>query len=268
MLVLKNIIIAAMIASLWAFAGAMHESYNFPVLPASRSCFYEDFEESTPVKLIDVFVESGGSLDIYLTVHGPLSLENIREETFEEYIYKEKVDATSAIGTDTSTFTKEIKPEETGTYAICLDNRVAHFITKYVQLDVRNAKRPEPVAVHIGGENESTDQIANGEEHKAEEAITRIRESMERVRKGLKRVQVQQQVDRHRLQLHSATNVLDNNKVVTGSVVETGFFIAAALFQILFVRRWFAASRGVADDQQLEPGAKRPFMYGSKIPPV
>ena len=70
--------------------------------------------------------------------------------------------------------------------------------------------------------------------------MTLIRESLERLRKGIKRIQVRQQVDKHRLQLHSATNIMANNKVVTGSVVETAFFVAAALFQIFFVRRWFA----------------------------
>ena len=53
--------------------------------------------------------------------------------------------------------------------------------------------------------------------------------------------QVQQQRDRHRLKLHSEVNVMSHTRVVSGSIVETAFFIAAALFQIFFVRRWFSA---------------------------
>ena len=223
---------------------AMHESYNFALPPAARSCFYEDFEEATPVKLIDIFVESGGSLDVILTVHGPLTLEQVRLENYEEYIFHDKVDALKAIGSETSTYTAELKPSDSGTYAICVDNRSAHFLTKNIQLDVRTNKRPEPVAVHIGGEATNSLTMSSSDENIAEAAVIRIRESMERVRKGIKKIQVQQQVDRHRLQLHQATNVLDNNKVVTGSVVETTFFIAAAFFQIFFVRRWFANRNG------------------------
>jgi len=228
--------------ALLSVVSAMHESFNFALKPAARACFYEDFEENTPVKLVDVFVESGGSLDVVLTVHGPLSLGQVRSETYEDPIYEDKVSAVREIGSETSTFTAELKPDKAGAFAICIDNRSAHFLSKFVQLDVRTAKRVDPVAVHLGGETNSgaleTD-IGNGAEHREEEAVTRVREMLERVRKGIKRIQVQQQVDRHRLQLHSATSALDNNKVVTGSVVETAFFIAAALFQIFFVRRWF-----------------------------
>jgi hypothetical protein len=219
----------------------MHESSNFALPPAKRWCFYEDFDDNTPLKVVEVFVESGGSLDVLLSVHGPLSLQQVREETFEGPIYVERVDSIKASESDSSTFTADLKPATPGTYGICLDNRNAHFLTKRVQLDVRTAKRPEPVAVHIGGEPRSAKNAKNKEEDKGESAVIQVKESLERVRKGLKLIQVQQQVDRHRLQLHSATRVMENNRVVTGSIVETVFFIAAALFQIFFVRRWFAS---------------------------
>ena len=234
--------------SVLSVVSAMHESFNFALPPAARSCFYEDFDANTPMKLVDVFVESGGSLDVVLSVHGPLTLNQVRSERYEDPFYQEKVDAVKEIGSETSTFTAELKPDKVGTFAICVDNRSAHFLSKFVQLDVRNAKRVDPVALHLGGETDKTSMDAdtgNSAEHRDEEAVTRVREALERVRKGVKRIQVQQQVDRHRLQLHSATNALDNNKVVTGSVVETAFFVAAALFQIFFVRRWFQ-NRSVA----------------------
>lgn len=219
---------------------AMHESYNFALPPTQRWCFYEDFDDNTPLKLIEVFVESGGSLDVLLSVHGPLSLQQVRKETFEAPIYVERVDSVKSSNSESSTFTADLKPSEAGTYGVCLDNRNAHFLTKHVQLDVRAAKRPEPVALHIGGERETTTNAKNKEEDKAEHAVIRVKESIERVRKGLKLIQVQQQIDRHRLQLHGATRIMENNRVVTNSIVETIFFIAAALFQIFFVRRWFA----------------------------
>ena len=215
----------------------MHESNNFHLLPAKRWCFYEDFDHNTPLKIIEVFVESGGSLDILLTVHGPLTLAQVRTEVFEDSVYTEKVDSIKEADSETSTFTADLKPSTPGTYGVCLDNRNAHFLTKVVQLDVRSAKPPAPVVLHIEGEP----KVAGiTKEDKEEEDVIRVKESLERIRKGIKRIQVQQQVDRHRLQLHSATRIMENNRVVTGSIVETAFFIAAALFQIFFVRRWFA----------------------------
>jgi hypothetical protein len=91
---------------------AMHESFNFALLPGTRSCFYEDFDSNTPMKIIDVFVQSGGSLDVLLSVHGPLTLDQIRKGQFEDPFYLEKVDAVNQIGTDTSTFIAEFKPEK------------------------------------------------------------------------------------------------------------------------------------------------------------
>lgn len=216
----------------------MHESYNFALAPAKRICFYEDFDDNTPLKIMEVFVESGGSLDVLLTVHGPLTLAQVRSEDFEDSLYEEKVDSVKESDSDTSTFTADLKPSTPGTYGICLDNRNAHFLTKHVQLDVRSAKPPAPVALHIGGEPKAEE---TSKEDNQEAAVTRVKEALERIRKGIKRVQVQQQVDRHRLQLHGATRVMENNRVVTGSIVETIFFVAAALFQIFFVRRWFAS---------------------------
>jgi hypothetical protein len=53
---------------------------------------------------------------------------------------------------------------------------------------------------------------------------------------GLVKIQVQQQRDRHRLSLHTQTNSDSHRHVVTGSIVETVFFLAAAIFQVIETR--------------------------------
>jgi hypothetical protein len=65
-----------------------------------------------------------------------------------------------------------------------------------------------------------------------EEGISRAKESLNRIRKGIMKLMFQQQRDRHRLSLHSETNVRSHNDVVTSSIVETAVFIAAAVFQV------------------------------------
>jgi hypothetical protein len=49
---------------------------------------------------------------------------------------------------------------------------------------------------------------------------------------GLVKIQLQQQRDRHRLSLHTQTNSNSHSNVVSGSIVETFFFLAAAIFQV------------------------------------
>lgn len=74
-----------------------------------------------------------------------------------------------------------------------------------------------------------------------DEAMIRSKESLASIQKGLTKIFLEQQRDRHRLSLHSETNLMSHNRVVSGSLLETAVFIAAALFQIIFVRRWFAS---------------------------
>jgi len=213
---------------------AVHDSFNFELHPMTRECFFEDFDKNTPVKMVEAFVQSGGNLDVLLTIHGPLDLADVRSGAFEDPILSQKVDALMESESETQTFTTSFKPEEAGTYAMCLDNRMARFLSKTVQLDVRTAKRAEPIALKLGGEQKGTTETTA-----EEEGVVRAKETLARIHKGLKKIQVQQQRDRHRLKLHSETNVMTHNRVVSGSIVETAFFIAAALFQIFFVRRWF-----------------------------
>jgi hypothetical protein len=57
---------------------SVHDSLNF-LLPAQhRECFFEDFDSNTPTKTIEAFVHSAGNADVLLTIHGPLTLQEIR----------------------------------------------------------------------------------------------------------------------------------------------------------------------------------------------
>ena len=228
--------IVVLILSSIKLCGGLHEVLSFKLEPKSRQCFYEEFSKTTPVQLIEVFVIEGGSLDVLLTVHGPLKLEEAQKEEFENPTFTDTVTAEKMGDSESSTYTVELKPYENGLYAVCLDNRRATFLSRTVQIDIREAKRPEPIALHLGGE------ISGGNlENQEERAVNSVMESLERIRKGIKGIQIQQQVDRHRLQLHSMTNNLANNRVFISSVVETAFFIASALFQVFYMRRWFAS---------------------------
>lgn len=112
---------------------AVRESLNFALEPSKRACFFEDIPMNE-LREVEVFVYSGGLLDISLFIYGPLSLDEMREEKFERYILEERIDAERQTNSDTQTFKRTFKPEMEGTYAFCLDNRHAKFVTKLVEV--------------------------------------------------------------------------------------------------------------------------------------
>ena len=60
-------------------SNAFHDSLNFVLAPKTRQCFFENFEATSPTRTIEAFVQSGGNADVWLTIHGPLGLQEIRE---------------------------------------------------------------------------------------------------------------------------------------------------------------------------------------------
>lgn len=210
---------------------AVHDSMNLLLQPATRQCFFEDFDKNTPSRTIEAFVQTGGNINILLTIHGPLDLSEIRSNSFEDPIVEEVVDVIKEVNSETLTFTMDFKPKKSGTYGFCLDNRKSYFQSKNVQLDVRLSSRPEPIALKLGGEVPVNE----------EDGIIRAKESISRIRRGLIKIQLQQQRDRHRLAIHSEINLSSHNKVLASSFVETTCFVLVSFFQIFFVRRWFAS---------------------------
>ena len=50
-------------------AHAVHDSLNFVLMPKKRECFFEDFEEGSLSKTVEVFVEAGGNSVVYFKVN-------------------------------------------------------------------------------------------------------------------------------------------------------------------------------------------------------
>jgi hypothetical protein len=70
--------------------------------------------------------------------------------------------------------------------------------------------------------------------------VIKALDSITRIRKGLVAIQIQQLRDRRRLNLYNETNKSNRNEMLIGALAETAVFVLAAIFQIYFVRRWFA----------------------------
>lgn len=231
------IFLLSVLSLLWDYAEAVtaiHETMNFVLPPLQRQCFYEDFSANSPTQKIEVFVLSGGRLEVLLTLHGPLTKDEVLAETFEDPIMHASVDSTTELESETLTYQTEFKAEKAGTYAICLDNRKSRFISKTVQLDVRPYRQVE----------EKLDEMMRQDQKNAEVDLEKLKQSLGElytIHRGLTDIQLQQHRDRHRLSLHSETNESNYKTVFAGSIFETAVFILVAAFQIYFVRRWFAS---------------------------
>lgn len=218
---------------------ALHESWNFVIPAKKRECVFQDLAESEATNKIasqrvEVFVQSGGNLDVLLTIHGPLEMSSVFAGTFEEPLVKEAIDVIKETESDSQTFVTEFKPKSPGTYAFCLDNRSSRFLSKTVQFDVVSSlDNVDPIQLPVVDE-----------QHSGDVDIARLKEylhSLNTISKGITRVQQQQLRDRRRLSLHSDTNDTTYNEVFAGSIVETFIFISVSVFQIFFVRRWFVS---------------------------
>ncbi|KAJ1440545.1 emp24/gp25L/p24 family/GOLD-domain-containing protein [Ochromonadaceae sp. CCMP2298] len=217
----------------------MHESFNFVLAPMRRQCFFETLTMKSPAHRVEAFVLSGGNRDVLLTFHGPLIESDILKEFFEDPIFHETIDSHKEMDSETLTYTTNFQPEKPGTYAICLDNRNSRFMSKVVQLDVSPVSPLVAVAVEEKEEVKDTDAKAEVDASKLRESLS----ALNAIHKGLTKIQMQQQRDRHRLDLHSEANNHNYSSVFTGSIFETCCFIVVSIFQIYFVRRWFAAKK-------------------------
>jgi hypothetical protein len=82
--------------------------------------------------------------------------------------------------------------------------------------------------------------------------------ALAKIHKGILNIQQQQQRDRHRLALHSATNEKNYDNVYYGSLIETVIFVVVALLQVrisislvyqqsrlIFFNRYFSSEDGL-----------------------
>lgn len=228
-----------------ASAATMPLAVSLP--PRSKRCVHEDFPAKSD-GTVELFVESGGRLEVHLTVEGPMGSTDSQ--------------GVPQPGTETGTILDEVvtnghgQEEEFddsylfsfksdgGVYRACVANDMNHVVTKVVQIDIRSSfASPTPVGEPIKLLSSGAREDLSEEEKKAKKRqdadVATLQESIRRIKGGLKTIERQQKQDRHRQAVHTAVNEDNNNHMVIGSLIETVVFIGAAAFQIIFVRNWF-----------------------------
>ena len=116
-------------ASLPSLLYAVHESLNFVLEAKSRQCFFEDFEKDGYAKLIEVFVEAGGSLAVQMEIFGPLSAEDVKVEHFGRALVSESISPERYKNLDGAISLHSVFP----THYLCSDpHKINHSVCIYL----------------------------------------------------------------------------------------------------------------------------------------
>jgi len=226
-----------------ASAATMPLAVSLP--PRSKRCVHEDLPAKSE-GTVELFVESGGRLEVHLTVEGPmrdLDPQGVPHADSETEVILDEVVTNGHEEEFDDSYVFSFKSRG-GVYRACVANDMNHVVTKVVQLDIRSSLAAPPRAgkaiklLSEGGNEGLSDEEKKKKKQKDEE-VANLQDSIRRIKAGLKTIERQQKQDRHRQAVHTAVNEDNNNHMVIGSLIETVVFIAAASFQIIFVRNWF-----------------------------
>lgn len=214
-------------------------AYRMPLAvslpPMSKRCIHEDIPKDSE-GTVELFVEKGGKLEVHLTLEGPMSTGwgGVPERSDQTEILLDEL-VTNGQETDFDDSYLFSFKSKGGPYQVCVANDMNHLAAKLVQLDLRSSSTP-----HMNDPRLAIDSPPTSKEDKAKrQDILNLESSIRRLKSGLKKVQKQQEQERHRQAVHTSVNEENNNHMVIGSLIETVVFIAAASFQIVFVRNWF-----------------------------
>ena len=207
-------------------------------------------------------MESGGKLEVHLTIDGPLAKGwgNVPEETSKTETLMDEIVSNGHMSEEDGvedfedsfiyTFSTQEDASENGDlYRACVCNDMNHLQAKSVQIDFRTRAPKGKKTTTMGARAEkpiklvsNPDQLSPEEQKKElarQQEVANLEASIKRLKQGLRKVQAQQQQERHRQAVHSAVNEDSNNHMVVGSLIETVVFVGTAIFQIMFVRHWF-----------------------------
>lgn len=206
----------------------------------ARRCVYEELAEGTTATF-DVFVGEGGKLDILLRIAGPMDVgaaglpklrsdaDVIVDRVITQKDLKSRGDA-KAVLDDAYSTTVEGKG---GAYQICVENVGTSRAPKRVQVDV-----------HVGEEAEDDSNYQKRGSLDLDEGIFRPSEGLRMVMKDMELMVAdlirKQQRERHRLAVHNSMNEESHSRMVTSSILETLVYVFFTVFQVIFIRNWFA----------------------------
>jgi len=245
-MVRRAALVAAAAAAWWvAAASAGGMPLGLDLGPLATRCVHEFIPQDAD-GTVELFVESGGKLEVHMTIEGPMATgwDKIPEAGESTAMLFDKVISNGREEDFDDSFLFSFKSDG-GAYRVCVSNDMNRVANKVVQVDIRSSAKvisENPIKISSDPKKAEEARLAK-EEAKGSEArqaeVAVLEKSIRRLKRGLRKVQQQQQQERHRQAVHTAVNQDSNNHMVLGSLVETVVFVATAAFQIIFVRNWF-----------------------------
>eukprot|EP00622_Pseudochattonella_farcimen_P003815 FR739068.1.p1 GENE.FR739068.1~~FR739068.1.p1 ORF type:complete len:269 (+),score=45.22 FR739068.1:33-809(+) len=218
--------------------------------PLATRCVHEVVPKDVDAT-VELFVESGGKLEVHLKVEGPLATtgwDKIPEAQEATEVIYDKVISNGREEDFDDSFLYSFQSKG-GAYRVCVSNDMNRVANKVVQVDIRSsATKPvaredgEPIKLVSDPGTKSASGKTDKEEKDSKERqaeVEVLERSIKRLKRGLRKLQQQQAQERHRQAVHTAVNQDSNNHMVLGSLIETVVFVGTACFQIIFVRAWF-----------------------------
>ena len=233
------------------------------VEPQTEQCYFEDVVAGAPVE-VTVLVHRGGKLDITLRVEAPGATTT---PVYSQLLFSNINDATGhLLPTIVKKGTKFVAAS-TGTYSICLDNRVARWTAKVLTLDVRvgpkGAQQGFLSNLNSGSESvtkPATDALAAADgdgtsPSSAAAHLATMRRAAWATHHRLNSIIADAQYARTRSNRHHMTLVSTEVRLVRWSLLELVVIMLSSGLQVLLVQRWFA--EGGEGDAPLTSGRGR-----------
>lgn len=229
-------------------SGSMPVGVSLP--PLGKRCIHEEVPSGSDA-VVELFVETGGKLEVHLTVEGPMTKAwgNLPEASGKTKTLLDKVVTNGKEEDFDDVFLFSFKSEggdNGNVYQVCAANDMNHLMAKTVQLDIRTSRtagagaglKQQKIVHLVSNPDQMTEEERKKESARAEE-VANLEASIKHLKAGLRKVQKQQQQERHRQAVHTAVNEDSNNRMVVGSVIETVVFVGTACFQLIFMKKWF-----------------------------
>lgn len=219
------------------------EGLELRVAAKETRCIYEELAEGVGGTL-EVFVMSGGGeMDIMVAVDGPMAIDEstgLPRKTGARPAARVKV-TSGGVNEDrfaSPTHVALAAPRNgPGAYEICLDNSGSRMTEKIVSLAVCTSEDKGNAAPKHKKEKKASGKNAD--------QVAKVEQRVVALRGQLATLKDKQARERRRLAKHRALYDARHDGMVQASLFETCVYVLCSVFQLVFVRRWFAGRGGM-----------------------
>ena len=218
------------------------EGVELRIAAKQTRCIYEELPEGVGGTLEVFVLAGGGEMDIDVAVDGPMTVDDTTGLPSKARKPAARVTVKSG-GVNEDRFASPTHvalaaPRDgPGAYSICLDNSGSRYTEKVVSLAVRTSEDKGNAAP-----KHKKDKKKGG---RNSENVEKVEARVVALRGQLATLKDKQARERRRLAKHRALYDARHDGMVQASLMETCVYVLCSVFQLVFVRRWFAGKGGM-----------------------